>query len=662
MAGANRKNTVVPGAESESFSLFWLDTEVNTADHNQKTQTLLRGMVNNLQTFDNLSECQKNIQSFDEKERLILIVSGKLGREIVPQVHNLRKVSSIYVYCMNKESNREWSQDFSKVKDVIVEQKMLLTRIKLDKKKRVEKKESISYNIYSITDRTDPSTIGLQNQFIHSLVITNMLLQLSPIPNEKQKLVAICKKDYTGDTNQLQAIREFNDEYTTSDQVLSWYTRDSFLYRMLNKALCQQDLNQLILFRMIISDMHYQLKQNTCELSVPVYYGQVMNSGEVKDLQNQANNFMSMKSFLWADTNKNKVLKNLHQRMIYPGDCHVLFTVNVDSNSKRFADISKSNSFIDQGEILFMIGTIFRIVSVTTVGKDDLKVEMKLCNGDEHELRPVFEYMKNENEDNKIDLYTFGNKLRQLGKYALAEKVYLLSVNELPSNDPLRSDIYCALGAVNKEIGDHDASLKWFKQSLESKKKTNPSDLISIGSLYNCIGESHWSIGNDEEALKCFKKAVEQFQKAHAEDHSHMADFYSNIGSYYKRKQKYETALEFYQKALNIDRRQSCDDRLTVAKSHNEIGIVYSILKDYNRAIEHYQLSITIKLRILSPEHLSLGNSYKNIGYAYAHKGDLKQALKYYQQASTIFHRALPPGHKDLKDINLDIQKILKQL
>jgi hypothetical protein len=94
----------------------WLDAEVNINEENQKAQQQLLTIINNLKTFDNRNECEKYIRSISSQERLLLIVSGRLGKELVPHIHSLPQVTSIYVYCRDKKGNEQWAIHFTKVK------------------------------------------------------------------------------------------------------------------------------------------------------------------------------------------------------------------------------------------------------------------------------------------------------------------------------------------------------------------------------------------------------------------------------------------------------------------------------------------------------------------------------------------------------------------
>ena len=105
MAGVNSKSLEISDHNLETFSIFWLDEQVNATEDNRRTQLKLREIINHLKTFDDQNQCHQKILSLSTQDRLVLIVSGRCGRQLVPQIHHLRQVSSIYVYCMDKKAN-----------------------------------------------------------------------------------------------------------------------------------------------------------------------------------------------------------------------------------------------------------------------------------------------------------------------------------------------------------------------------------------------------------------------------------------------------------------------------------------------------------------------------------------------------------------------------
>ena len=81
----------------------------------RNTEQKLRSIINQVKRFHDVDQCEKFIQSTSSQDRLIFIVSGQLGRDILPKIHHLRQVTSIYIYCMDKKNNQHWSS-YAKVK------------------------------------------------------------------------------------------------------------------------------------------------------------------------------------------------------------------------------------------------------------------------------------------------------------------------------------------------------------------------------------------------------------------------------------------------------------------------------------------------------------------------------------------------------------------
>ena len=96
----------------ELFSLIWLDDNVK---EDRGTQEKLQTAINQLKKFHHPLECQRYIQDRSKDDRIVLIVNGRLGRDLVPCIHHLPQMSSIYVYCMNRTENELWTNDFHKV-------------------------------------------------------------------------------------------------------------------------------------------------------------------------------------------------------------------------------------------------------------------------------------------------------------------------------------------------------------------------------------------------------------------------------------------------------------------------------------------------------------------------------------------------------------------
>jgi len=102
----------------ETFFLVWLDASVDSSEHKLTIQRKLRSSINYLKTFNNENQCENYILSTSNDDRIILIISGQLGRDLVSHIHHLRQISSIYVFCTDRRKHETWCNQYPKVNKI----------------------------------------------------------------------------------------------------------------------------------------------------------------------------------------------------------------------------------------------------------------------------------------------------------------------------------------------------------------------------------------------------------------------------------------------------------------------------------------------------------------------------------------------------------------
>ena len=193
----------------EIFCLVWLDSNTNEI---RDTEKKLHAIINHLEKFHDDKSCQNYLEKTCQKDRLILIVSGRLGQEILPTIHKLRQIISIYVYCMNKKIH-----------------------------------EPLSISIFS---SFSGQSTKLNGQFVFCQVLGECLLRLKSNDQDQNELIQLCRHEYQNNSEELAHLREFQQQYSSAN-VLKWYTRESFFYKTLNAALRTQNIHMIFLFRSI---------------------------------------------------------------------------------------------------------------------------------------------------------------------------------------------------------------------------------------------------------------------------------------------------------------------------------------------------------------------------------------------------------------------------
>lgn len=554
------------------------------------------------------------------------------------------------------------------VKDVVVRLDDLIERIKssyyqVQRQHKLDEILSISFSKADI-QADDQSSTELNGQFIHSQLLIDCLIRMesSVVGTEKHELIQYFKEKYKNEPEELEIIDEFERGYS-STQSIRWYTKESFLYRSLNKALRSQDIELLYLFRFFIRDLGLELEKHKCSSSVHVYRAQKMAKDEVEKLQQSLGEYISMNSFLSTSIHSDSA-----RSFLSSDDSNfekVLFKIDANphvKHSKPFVYTPPFSFYPNEEEILFMCGSIFRINEVKRDKDSIWNIRLVLCSTDDEQLQSLFQHMKNELGDGQTNLLQFGHVLRDMGKLNDAEKYYRCYLKQLSDDHVDRALCYHALGKIASAKGDFKSSLKWFNKSLEMNKQFLAPTDPNLGCDYNSIATIYFQTGDDQNALESYEKALHIWKQAYGRNHICIAACLNNMGVIHQKQENYSKALKCYEKALKIRQEKLPENHIDLGESYNNIGSVNYYLDQYEDALEHYNLALKIKLDCLPPEHSSIAMTLENIGSVYEEKDDFQQALVYFKKASKIFHHSLPSDHPNVIKIDRSIERISSKL
>lgn len=246
------------------------------------------------------------------------------------------------------------------------------------------------------------SSVSLHYDFFWCRLYTETIIKQPNSSDGSVELINLLRARYATNKTKCEQIAAFDASYCP-DNAIQWYTRDTFLYRELNKAIREQDFDVLFAFRFYIHDIYQQLKtlheQQASSLSeLTVYRGHQMESTELDRLK--AGSLISVSSFLSTS-------KDRHVAILFAGSpgsngrVGVLFTIEIPSavspKSKPYADIHSLSQFVEEKEVLFMLGTVFRVKCRQYDESIRLwNIKLELCSDDDEALKIAELSMKDE--------------------------------------------------------------------------------------------------------------------------------------------------------------------------------------------------------------------------------------------------------------------------
>lgn len=437
---------------------------------------------------------------------------------------------------------------------------------------------------------------------------------------------------------------------------------------MLNSALLSQDISILYKFHFFIKDLHTHLEQlhslykPSLESRVfTVYRGLNMSSADFQQkIHGQKENLIAFDSFLSTSLDPN-IAKRFALDKRNPKDESIVFSIQIDADQmeRPFADISRWSVFEAEREILFSIGTVFRIDDVTDRNATDgvWMVRLSTVNEKDEQLQKetqqiqvtllrffqdVLHAQRQAKDPQKLPAsnanvasmyYKQGEYLDSLLFYEKA----LNALNSLNEPDPLTKAAYISnVAKAHIALKHHDKALDYYKEALDILRLNCESNDPSFIHTLHTIGHLYRQKGNWNAAFEQYMEALNQQQSCSKSglpvDPSSIAVTYICIGNIFHQQEKYQDALNSFLNALEQQHTHLPKQHPALAFLYNNIGAMYYKTKQYDLALENQLRCLEIESKALTKEHKTFAETYKNIATIYEKRRQFDEAMDFAQK------------------------------
>ena len=644
----------------QNFLLVWLDANFNESSADFKTSLkYLRQVVASIETFTDAEECVKFLDQI-QKEKAFMIVSGSLGRQVVPEIENKPQLEAIYVFCGNKAAHEQWANKIPKVKGIYTDIKPICKALQIDRENCDRAMVSISFN-------------GIDALFMYTQLLKEAILQIEyDDARSLKELADFCR--HQGDIDE-HGINKLEKEYRSQTPIW-WYTAPYFLYSMLNRALRLMDVEIIVKTGFFIRHLQQhmdkvhreQQAKNPITAEFTVFRGQGLSHEYFNKMQHSKGGLMAFNNFL--STSRDRQVSFAYAYQSNPDHVPVLFVMRVDprvceQSSICFVDVKDEGYFKNnEEEILFATHSIFRILRMNKIKDSERnpmwEVHLTLVGENDQEMGELTRYVRKE-MGSRIGLSRLGWILRKIGQSEKAEGLYQVLLDKA-SSDKERADGLLMLGSVYKDMGEYSKALSSYERSLEINKGVLPPNHPDLAASYNKIGFVHDSMGEYSKALSSYEQSLEIYKVALPPNHPLLATSNNNIGFVYDKMGEYSKALSSYERSLEIRKVALPPNHPDLGTSYYNIGLVYDKMGEYSKALSSYERSLEVYKVALPPNHPLFATSYNNIGFVYDKMGEYSKALSYLQKAHDIDVKVLPPTHPDLIATKNSIERVKKML
>ncbi|UJR07872.1 hypothetical protein I4U23_012154 [Adineta vaga] len=518
-------------------------------------------------------------------------------------------------------------------------------RRKHTSEKQSDRVDNMGSNVYSAKDDQSMHK-SLNGEFIlYQALLQQILNEQNPPSSDELTLTSYFEPD---DVDDKKVMSEFDTKYDPK-KAIHWYTRESCVYKILNKALRTQNIDDVNPFDSFVRDLNKQLseqhklfvKQQKTS-SIKVYRGQFISKDEVNRLKSGIGQLISMNSFLSTSTNRKKALEFATSRPP-PNDTltSILLEikVNLKAKSKPYADIRHLSAFSEEEEILFMLACVFRIDNLYYDEQKKLwMANFTLCSEDDPDMKKFTASLNNQSKGQNQSI-AIGYHFIDMLKYDEAQKHFekILKQN-LAKTDIELAYCYHGLAKANEKQAKFNLSVDNINQALNYLLKSSSADVHKLLSqCYNDLGLVYCTQEKYSNAFECFDKALQL-------NDNNRSLTYSGLSQIHFQMKNYQVALEYLEKSLQ---NLSKTDIVSITKTYIDLGKVYVSMNKKQEASKMFDKALETQIKELSPNHPDLGYTYAEIGLMYSQIGDQQKALEYIEKAHKLQSETLPSNHPD---------------
>lgn len=354
---------------AESSVIICLDPNIT-----DQTIKSIRMVANDVYTFSD-SNAAIDFTTEIDNEKVFFIISVLSEIEIIHILNEFTQVHGIYLFNLSEAKENEWCKTLRKVKGYFTDLASLCDRLNHDTKQyertvlpfHVLRTET-SFDSMSKLNLVDEEKLPNQQEarFMYS-TITKEIICMMENDNLHENMIDFCRSQYDNNLHVLQMIDEFDRDFQLYSPI-TWYTREGFLYKMLNKALRTNDIKPLFFLHNYIRNLHQQLldlhRQSNRTEPFILYRGQQILTVELENIKNNVGGLLSVSNFL-STTAAGSIAEIYAGRPLDdPTISSIIFHLYIDPsiNTSPYADIQRHSFFKDaEQEYLFSMGSVFRI-------------------------------------------------------------------------------------------------------------------------------------------------------------------------------------------------------------------------------------------------------------------------------------------------------------
>ena len=490
-------------------------------------------------------------------------------------------------------------------------------------------------------------------------------------PKAREEILSACRRQCQDYPRMLRDIDQFELEYT-KHKCIEWYTKSTFVYKLINRALRSEDIVQLYQYRYFIADLSRALasKSKTDRIDgsslLHLYRGGSLTPEDARRFNDNIGRRIAVNSY-WSTSRNLKCARTFAYHAPDENLLAVMFSITIDQNGSKdsfvYADISYSSQFQTEEEILFDVGSIFEITGVTKEGNgsDEMyHVELKGVGNPSSDSQFHINEMRAEMSYESPRML-IGILLKRLGKYEDSLRYFEELLQNGAENDA--AYIHNRLGIAWRNKNEDEKALNHFNEALKFYSEKCLSDRKLLAAIHHNIGIIQSKRKKFTLALSSYTKAIKSIEEDRRDMRRFEAELYGSISRLYLTQRENEEAKVYLDKAQKL--REGClpKDHYIHAFTHADLAHYYYNKYRVRAALHHHREALRIRRKSLPQDHVNTAWSLYYVGRMHYTNGASGKALSLYEQSVAMYKKCLPLSQcRQVPKILLDMAKIYRRM
>ena len=645
-------------------TIVWLDLRPASSHDQRPKSNLSMGSHRysvRIEIYNNVEDAITYISQLNQNHSIIVYITGVfLNDQLSTHLRSFPQVHRCFVIAPDQENfhfirDEQWSSMRESFYTNMFNQDESLPH-------QIIKAADFSVLHEAVTER---SLHILSKETIDFMWFQLMMDALTHAPSNnhaKSDLTTESRAQYQLNKAVLEQIQSFDQSFQP-DQALTWYTADSFLYRLINQSFRSKNIDEIFKYRYFIAYLHHQLSDlhrmqniNRNNKYVTLFRGQYMSQEEFDGLHEQE--FIAMNSFVSTTTYVAVAL--IYCDTPRPNMVAVIFQMDIDSETQTtpFADIHASSKIKDENEVLVSFGALFQIVSIDDSNEDIYFVHLIMTSEivDKSTKELTAYLMVNWSKSEELSpMIILANFMAEVGRYESAMYYYLIALDDLPDSISMDAGtIHTNIGMILTDQYRYQEALIYHRKALYIYQRVLDENDPLIAGVYNNVGYIHDHLQRNNEksepvsaaldarlALENYQLAMKILEHRPTQDFEQLAKVYNNIAGIYYCASIFDQAVHYFQRALDLKQTYLPNNHRSFSVSHTNIGMLCLKLNRLSDALFHCRAAIRMKRRYLPNQHEEFAIAYSNLSVIHSRQHRMVSAwlcaMKAYEVAAKHF-------------------------